>query len=81
MVATLTSKGQVTIPRTVRSHLRLNAGSRLDFIIGEDGEVRLRTVRKSVDEVYGMLGRMGVRALSVREIDEGIAAHLKAKYR
>ncbi|MBU4459835.1 MAG: AbrB/MazE/SpoVT family DNA-binding domain-containing protein [Verrucomicrobia bacterium] len=80
MVATLTSKGQVTIPKTVRSHLRLNAGSRLDFIIGEDGEVRMRPVRTSASKLFGILHRRGERPLTVEEMNAGIARHLRAKH-
>ena len=39
--ATLTSKGQVTIPKAVRDHLKLEAGARVDFIITADGTVLL----------------------------------------
>jgi AbrB family looped-hinge helix DNA binding protein len=81
MVATLTSKGQVTIPKAVRSHLRVNPGSRLDFVIGEDGEVRLRPVRGSASKLFGILHRPGEQALTVEEMNAGIARHLRAKHR
>ena len=34
--ATLTSKGQITLPRRVREHLRVQTGDAVDFIIGSD---------------------------------------------
>ena len=34
-VATLTSKGQITIPRVVRERLRLETGDKLDFSVDE----------------------------------------------
>ena len=39
--STITSKGQITIPKEVRSHLGVAPGDRLDFAIGQDGSVRI----------------------------------------
>ncbi len=39
--ATITSKGQTTIPKAIREHLKLKTGDRLDFVIGDDGRVTL----------------------------------------
>ncbi|CAN5910515.1 AbrB/MazE/SpoVT family DNA-binding domain-containing protein [soil metagenome] len=53
--ATLTSKGQVTIPKAVREQLGLKSGDRLVFEIDEDF-VRLRVDRaKSLSELKGSL--------------------------
>ncbi len=41
MATTLTSKGQVTIPKTVRDALQLAPGSRVDFVVNREGEVVL----------------------------------------
>jgi len=40
--ATLTSRGQLTLPKEVREALRLKPGDQVDFIVGDEGEVRLR---------------------------------------
>ncbi|MFA6108979.1 MAG: AbrB/MazE/SpoVT family DNA-binding domain-containing protein, partial [Candidatus Latescibacterota bacterium] len=40
--ATLTTKGQVTIPKAVRDRLDLKAGDRVDFLVNEAGEAILR---------------------------------------
>lgn len=41
MTTTLTSKGQVTIPKKVRDALQLAPGSRMEFSINADGQVVL----------------------------------------
>lgn len=42
MTTTLTSKGQVTIPKKVRDALHLQPGSAVEFAVNADGEVVLR---------------------------------------
>jgi AbrB family looped-hinge helix DNA binding protein len=44
MAHTVTSKGQVTIPKQVRERLGIRAGSRVAFELAESGEVVLRPV-------------------------------------
>ena len=41
MEATLTSKGQLTIPKPIRDQLRLHAGDRLEFLVQESGHVEM----------------------------------------
>jgi AbrB family looped-hinge helix DNA binding protein len=40
--ATLTSKGQVTIPKVIREALKVNTGDRLDFVVESEGRVVVR---------------------------------------
>ena len=40
--STLTSKGQITLPKEVREHLHVSAGDRLDFLIDDDGQVLIQ---------------------------------------
>lgn len=42
MTTTLTTKGQITIPKKIRDALRLVPGSQLDFALDEVGQVVLR---------------------------------------
>ena len=67
--ATLTSKGQLTLPKAIRELLRLGAGDRVDFIVKDDGTVQLRPVTVDVRELSGLLHRKGVRPLSVEEMN------------
>ena len=71
--AKITSKGQVTIPKSVREHLGLQQGDRIDFEIVGDARVVVRPVRRSVEDVFGMLRRSDGRAVSLEEMDAAIA--------
>jgi antitoxin PrlF len=67
--ATLTSKGQLTLPKAIRDRLRLGAGDRVDFVVRDDGTVVLRPVTVDVREIKGLLHRKGLKPLSVEEMD------------
>ena len=43
IISTITSKGQVTIPAEVRKHLGLNKREKIAFVIGDEGDVHLKT--------------------------------------
>lgn len=72
MQSTLTSKGQVTIPKAVRDTLKLHVGDRLEFIVDRDGTVRLMPATRPVTDLKALLARPA-RALSLEEIDAVIA--------
>jgi len=46
MSTTVTSKGQVTIPKPVRDRLNIKPGSAVDFVLADDGNVVLVKVGK-----------------------------------
>lgn len=71
--AKITSKGQVTIPRTIREHLHVAEGDRIDFRVDEEGEVRLVSVARPVRELFGILHRPGRKPVSVEEMNASIA--------
>ncbi len=67
--ATLTSKGQLTLPKAIRDLLRLGAGDRVDFIVKDDGTVVLRPATVGVRELKGLLHRKGFAPLSVERMN------------
>lgn len=66
--ATLTSKGQTTIPREIREGLRMKPGDRMTFTLLPDGTVLLRVKNKSAMNVAGRLYRKGRKALPVEDL-------------
>jgi AbrB family looped-hinge helix DNA binding protein len=54
-VATLTSKGQTTIPRDVRRHLGLKPGDKLRFVLDDDGRVVIVAATLPVAALRGVL--------------------------
>ena len=64
--ATLTTKGQVTIPKEVRDHLGVDTGVRVSFVVEEDGTVLVSPITRHVRELAGLLRRPRRRPISVR---------------
>ena len=46
-LATLTTKGQVTIPKEVRESLHLHSGDKIEFFVKESGETVIRPICKN----------------------------------
>ncbi len=57
--ATMTSKGQITIPAKVRKALGLKAGVRIDFYETAEGEFALRPRTRSIRDLEGYLAYSG----------------------
>jgi antitoxin PrlF len=70
-VATLTSKGQITIPKQVRDALSLQAGDRVSFLVRDDGVVELRAETTDLKDLFGIL-RPARRGVTVEEMNEAI---------
>ncbi len=55
--ATLTSKGQITIPLAVRRKLGLDAGDRVEFVELASGEFALKAATEDVRSLKGIIRR------------------------
>jgi antitoxin PrlF len=71
--ATLTSKGQITIPVQVRTALGVDAGDRIEFVEVGKGEFNIVAATRSVKELNGMLHRKGRKPVSIEEMNAAIA--------
>jgi len=71
--ATVTSKGQVTIPKEIRDYLKLDAGSRIDFVIDAEGQVKLIPLNVPAKALSGILHRQGMTAAKIEEMEQAIA--------
>lgn len=66
--ATLTSKGQTTIPKHIRDSLRIKAGDRISFTLLPDGVVLMRAKTKNLMELGGKLQKKGRKRISTDEL-------------
>ena len=66
--ATLTSKGQTTIPKEIRDSLHMKEGDLMTFTLLPDGTVLMRVKNKSAMEVAGRLHKKGRKALPIADL-------------
>lgn len=71
--ARLTAKGQVTIPKAIRDYLHLDTGSEIDFVIDENGEVKMIPLNIPVETLSGILHREGMKAVSLADMEQAIS--------
>lgn len=72
---TVTSKGQVTIPKKIRDFLRVKPGDRIDFDIDVGGKVVVRPGGSDVRALKGLLQRRGRAPVSLETMEAAIARH------
>jgi AbrB family looped-hinge helix DNA binding protein len=75
--ATVTSKGQVTIPAEVRAAAGITVGTRLEFFWQKDGVVGMVPHGRTLADLYGTLPAPD-KPVSDREASQALAAGLAA---
>jgi antitoxin PrlF len=73
MATNLTSKGQVTVPKTVRDYLGLKPGAAVTFERLQGGEIAIRAAKPRTRAPISKIGRLRGRA-TVRMRTEEILA-------
>ena len=66
--ATLTSKGQTTIPKEIRDSLGMKPGYRMTFTQMPDGTVLMRVKTKSLMNLAGSLHKKGRRPVPIGQM-------------
>lgn len=70
--ATISSKGQITIPADVRQAMQVATGDRVEFVEVEAGRYEFVAATRSVTELKGMFGKAR-RVVSIEEMNRAIA--------
>ncbi len=78
MEATLSSKNQATIPKSVREYLHLKAGDRFKFFLQPDGAVVILP-KIGIKKLKGSVPRLD-RVVSVEEMNAAIEAGAKGRF-
>ncbi len=80
-LATLTTKGQVTIPKTVRESLKLNTGDKIEIIVTDQREAIIRPVSKKVDDIFCKLHKPGRKPVSLEDMADTIRNRMRDKFK
>jgi len=73
LTSTLTSKGQITIPKELRDQLHLKKGSRLEFVVEASGRVILQPLNSDFRSLRGMIRSKRRRPVSIEKMNKAIA--------
>ena len=65
--------GQITLPEEIREHLMLVSGSRVEFVIDEDGQVKIFPINVAVETLSGILHRPGMQRASLEDMETAIS--------
>lgn len=81
-IATITSKGQITLPKDVRKKLNLKAGEKVDFRVDEISRtVTMLPLNKKVDDVFGCLrSKYNGKTISIEEMDRKLTEKLRKDF-
>jgi AbrB family looped-hinge helix DNA binding protein len=80
MYATLTTKGQLTLPKEIRDRLGLDAGAILDFQLQPDNTITARHVQPDARRIRGLLKSPHGVPLTVEQMDQAVSRHLRDKH-
>ena len=80
-LSTLTSKGQITIPKSLRESMSIDAGDKIEFIINEQNEVVIKPITKKAIDVFGQLSKYKKnKPISIEEMNEAIGDQFKKDF-
>ena len=77
--ATVTDKGQVTIPKEIRERLRLGAGAKIRLTVEDGDRIVVTNEGSKLSDLFGILGKPP-RSLTLKEMDEVIAQAAVDRY-
>ena len=80
-VATITTKGQVTIPKNIRDTLKLHSGDKIEITVTKDGEAVIRPIANKVDDIFCKLYKQGRKAVSIESMDSAVKNRMKGKFK
>ncbi len=78
-LATLTTKGQVTIPKQIRETLKLHTGDKIEIIVTKNREALIRPISKKVDDIFSKLYKPTRKSVSVESMNDAIKNRMKGK--
>jgi AbrB family looped-hinge helix DNA binding protein len=76
--AMITTKGQTTIPKSVRDRLHLKPGDRVEFVVRDDGTALMVPATLSLAQLKASIPPPP-RSLTLDEMNEAIARHARGR--
>jgi len=77
--ATVSDRGQVTLPKLLRDALGIEPGTRLEFHLGKDRVLRVQVLTKGSASLLGLLAEPGEKVHSLAELDAAVTAAVNSR--
>jgi antitoxin PrlF len=69
--STVTAKGQVTIPKNIRALLKIDRGSRIEFLVDKSGTVSILPIASDVTALKGMIAKPN-KYVSIEDMNDAV---------
>lgn len=79
MKSVVTSKGQVTIPISIRQQAKIVPGSKLDFQIEENGTIKISLLNQDISHLKGIVKSKKRKPVTLNEMKKAIRTASKGK--
>jgi len=70
---TVTDTGQITLPEKIREYLKLVSGSKVEFVIDEDGQVKIFPLNVAVETLSSILHRPDIQKATLENMESAIS--------
>lgn len=70
--ATMTSKGQITIPKDIREILKIGPGDQVDFIVSDKGDVSIAPRTGDIRSLKGLFYKKGRKRATLEDMEKAI---------
>ena len=81
MFATVSDKGQVTLPKKLRDQMGIQPGARLDLLLGPDGILQVWVQARGAGSLFGLLAQPGEPARTLADMDGAVTGAVRARSR
>lgn len=71
--STVTSKGQVTIPKKIRVSAMIHEGTQVDFQLQEDGRILIIPIQRHISQLKGILKTKRKKPVSLADMKKAIS--------
>ncbi len=79
MFATVSDKGQLTLPKPLREAMGIAPGARLELQLGANGTLQVRVASRGAASLLGLLAKSSAGAVTLEGMDDAITRTVKAR--
>lgn len=75
----ITTKGQITLPKAIREHLKVKSGDAILFTVDSDGQVTVAAVNAPITSLKGIVSAPSTAPVTLEAMDQAIKSRRRAR--